>query len=50
VYFVSGITDTNQAVFFSYRERQDVGTWLTIKGTVKAHRPDATQLSRVRVI
>ena len=50
VYFISGITDTNQAVFFSYRERQDVGTWLTIKGTVKAHRPDATQLSRVRVI
>lgn len=50
VYFVSGITDTNQAVFFSYRERHDVGTWLTIKGTVKAHRPDATQLSRVRVI
>jgi len=50
VYFISGITDTNQAVFFSYRERHDVGTWLTIKGTVKAHRPDATQLSRVRVI
>lgn len=50
VYFVSGITDTNQAVFFSYRERHDVGTWLTIKGTVKAHRTDATQLSRVRVI
>lgn len=50
VYFISGITDTNQAVFFSYRERHDVGTWLTIKGTVKAHRPDATQLSRVRVL
>lgn len=50
VYFISGITDTNQAVFFSYRERQAVGTCLTIKGTVKAHRPDATQLSRVRVI
>lgn len=50
VYFISGITDTNQAVFFSYREKYDVGTWLTIKGTVKAHRPDATQLSRVRVL
>jgi hypothetical protein len=50
VYFISGVTDTNQAVFFSYRERHDVGTWLTIKGTVKAHRTDATQLSRVRVI
>ena len=50
VYFISGITDTSQAVFFSYRERHDVGTWLTVKGTVKAHRPDATQLSRVRVL
>jgi hypothetical protein len=50
VYFLSGITDTNQAVFFSYRERHEPGTWITVKGTVKAHRPDATQLSRVRVI
>jgi hypothetical protein len=50
VYFISGITDTNQAVFFSYRERHDAGSWIAIKGTVKAHRPDATQLSRVRVI
>jgi hypothetical protein len=50
VYFLSGITDTNQAVFFSYREKFHAGTWITIKGTVKAHRPDSTQLSRVRVI
>ena len=50
VHFISGITDTNQPVFFSYRERYDTGTWISIKGTVKAHRPDATQLSRVRVI
>jgi hypothetical protein len=50
VYFISGVTDTNQAVFFSYRERHNVGAWIAIKGTVKAHRPDATQLSRVRVI
>jgi hypothetical protein len=50
VYFVSGITDTNQAVFFSYREACDVGTCVTVRGTVKAHRPDATQLSRVRVL
>ena len=50
VYFISGVTDTNQAVFFSYRERHNVGSWISIKGTVKAHRPDTTQLSRVRVI
>jgi len=50
VHFISGITDTNQPVFFSYREGHNVGTWISIKGTVKAHRPDATQLSRVRVL
>lgn len=49
VFFVSGITDTNQAVFFSYREKIAVGSQIQVKGTVKAHRPDATQLSRVRV-
>lgn len=49
VNFVSGITDTNQAVFFSYRERLAVGSKIQVVGTVKAHRPDATQLSRVRV-
>lgn len=50
VNFISGITDTNQAVFFSYREKLEIGSWVIIKGIVKAHRPDATQLSRVRVI
>ncbi len=50
VNFISGITKTNQAVFFSYREKFDAGTWISIKGTVKAHRPDATQLSRVKVL
>lgn len=50
VNFISGITKTNQAVFFSYREKFDVGTCITITGSVKAHRPDATQLSRVKVL
>ncbi len=50
VNFVSGITDTNQAVFFSYRERLAVGSTVRVVGTVKAHRPDATQISRVRLI
>jgi len=50
VNFISGITDTNQAVFFSYRDRLAVGSKISIQGTVKAHRTDATQLSRVRVI
>jgi len=50
VYFISGVTDTNQAVFFSYRDCQKIGAKITIKGTVKAHRTDATQLNRVRVL
>jgi hypothetical protein len=50
VYFITAKTDQNQMVFFSYREGHDVGQWLTIRGTVKAHRPDATQLNRVKVL
>ena len=50
VYFITAKTATNQIVFFSYRERQSVGERMTIKGTVKAHRPDTTQLNRVRVV
>ena len=49
-FFVSGITDTNQAVFFSYREKLAVGSKIQVKGTVKAHRPDSTQLNRVKVV
>ncbi len=50
VYFITAKTDGHQMVFFSYRERKAVGEWITIKGSVKAHRPDATQLNRVRIV
>jgi hypothetical protein len=50
VYFITAKTDGHQMVFFSYRERKAVGEWLTIRGTVKAHRADATQLNRVRIV
>ena len=50
VYFITAKTDHNQMVFFSYRERLPVGDRREIKGSVKAHRPDATQLNRVRVV
>lgn len=50
VYFITGKTDTNHMVFFSNREKFDAGTHLTIRGTVKAHRDDATQLNRVKVL
>lgn len=50
VYFVTAKTDANQMVFFSYREDLAVGRAIEIKGHVKAHRPDATQLNRVRLV
>ena len=50
VYFVTAKTETNQLVFFSYREGLTVGRAIEIKGHVKAHRPDATQLNRVRIV
>jgi len=50
VYFITAKTDGHQLVFFSYREQLPVGAFRTIKGSVKAHRPDATQLNRVRMV
>ena len=50
IYWVRGITEADQAVFFSSREAYDTGTHLTIRGTVKAHRDNLTQLNRVKVL
>lgn len=49
-WFIKGITDQDQPVFFSYREGLDAGTHITVQGTVKAHRDNLTQLNRVRVL
>lgn len=49
-YFVTGITDNNQAVFFSFKEGLNAGKRIKVAGTVKAHRDDSTQLNRVKVI
>ena len=49
VYFITAITDDNQAVFFSYRASIEPGKKIRIAGTVKAHRDNTTQLSRTRV-
>jgi hypothetical protein len=49
--YVRAVTvDTRKVVMFTYREGMDPGTMLTIKGTVKAHREDCTQLNRVKVL
>ena len=49
-WFIKGITDQDQPVFFSYRQGHDAGTYLTIQGTVKAHRDNLTQLNRVKAL
>ena len=49
VYFITGITADRKAVFFSYRERLANGHQCRVRGTVKAHRENSTQLNRVRI-
>ena len=49
VYFITGVTPDRRAVFFSYRERLANGHQCRIRGTVKAHRENSTQLNRVRI-
>lgn len=48
-HFITGITDDNRAVFFSYRDKIENGTDIEINGTVKAHRENTTQFNRVKV-
>jgi hypothetical protein len=50
IFWVTAITQDNQAVFFSYKSKLTTGSWIQIKGTVKAHRDGKTQLNRVKVI
>jgi hypothetical protein len=49
--YIRAVTiEDRKVVMFNYREGMDPGTVLTIKGTVKAHREDCTQLNRVKVL
>ena len=50
VFFVTAVTESRHAVFFSYRERLNIGHQCHVRGTVKAHRENSTQLNRVRVL
>ena len=50
IFWVTAITSDNQAVFFSYRSKLITGSWIHIKGTVKAHRDGKTQLNRVKIV
>lgn len=49
-WFVSAITMDNCAVYFAYREEIRPETNLSIRGTVKRHSDQATQLKRVKII
>ena len=48
-WYVTGITDDNKVLFFAYKKALDIGSHVTIEGTVKAHRDNSTQLNRVKV-
>ena len=49
-WFITVITDNNHSVYFSYRESIEPDTHITIRGTVKRHNNQATQLNRVKVL
>jgi len=50
VFFITGITADKRALFFSYRDRLANGHQCRIRGTVKSHRENSTQLNRVRIV
>ena len=49
--YFTGITAEDQVVFFAYNhiDRLEVGNTYTLKGTVKIHRDNSTQLNRVKL-
>jgi len=49
VNFITGVTPADEVVFFSYKESIPVGQDIIVNGTVKAHRDNSTQLSRVKL-
>jgi len=49
--YIRAVTlETRNVIMFTYREKIEPGTVITVKGTVKAHRTDCTQLNRVTVL
>lgn len=49
-WYLTGITEEDQVVFFAHKTQYDIGTHLTIQGVVKGQRETSTQLNRVKVI
>lgn len=47
--YVTGLTEKDEPVFFSYHHPINVGDTHTITGTVKVHRENLTQINRVKL-
>jgi hypothetical protein len=50
IFFITGLTSDDQVVFFSYKKGVELGENIKIKGTVKAHKDNSTQLNRVKIL
>lgn len=50
IFFVTAVTEDNVAVYFSAKEKFDIGEHLAVQGKVKAHRDNKTQLNYVKVL
>ena len=48
--YVTVMTTDDQAIFFSIKQPPAIGAKVKITGTIKAHRDNQTQLSRVKVL
>ena len=49
-WYVTGLTDDDKVLFFSYNHNIEIGDRVKIQGVVKSHRDNSTQLNRVKVI
>ena len=49
-WFISGVTENNQAVHFAYREAVKPNRTVVIRGTVKRHTDRSTQFNRVKLV
>lgn len=50
VYFVTCLTPDDQVVFFSFKNGLEIGKFVNVDATVKAHRDNCTQLNRAKVV
>jgi len=48
-YYVTAIVE-NAVVFFAFRDQIEIGSKIRVKGKVKSHKEDRTQLSHVKIV